>query len=65
MIVPLDPWIWNPGTWTTKKIRVRDLTLPGERVVDPAEGSRAWAEPVARAGRRLIGCDRVAGGSTS
>ncbi len=43
---------------------IRDLTEPGELIVDPFAGAAAWGRIAAGMGRRWIGADIVEGGAT-
>jgi hypothetical protein len=43
---------------------IRDLTEPGELIIDPFAGAATWGYIAANMGRRWIGSDIVKGGST-
>jgi hypothetical protein len=53
---------WSQGS--AARIWVEALTERGDLVVDPFCGTAEWGHGAGAIGRRFIGCDRVAGGST-
>jgi hypothetical protein len=56
----LHPWQQGDAIWQW----IEPLTDPGELVVDPFAGSGEWGHICAAMGRKWIGCDIKAGGST-
>lgn len=44
---------------------IEHLTEPGETIVDPCAGTGTWGRIAVEKGRRWIGCDIVAGGTTT
>jgi hypothetical protein len=57
----LHPWQQGDAVWQW----IEPLTDPGDLVVDPFCGCGEWGHICAAMGRRWIGCDLVAGGSTA